>query len=90
MKIGRVTGSVTATVKDNSLEGVILLLVQPLDEDLNEKGAPLVACDTVQAGPGDLVIYEGGREAAMALKNHFNPSDAAVIGIIDQYRGEKK
>ena len=84
MKIARVTGSVVSTVKTELLEGVILLLIQPLDDELNEKGAPVVACDTVQAGPGDLVIYEGGREAAMALKNAFNPADASVIGIIDQ------
>lgn len=84
MKIARVTGSVVSTVKTELLEGVILLLIQPLDDELNEKGNPIVACDTVQAGPGDLVIYEGGREAAMALKYPFNPADATVIGIIDQ------
>lgn len=84
MKIARVTGSVVCTVKTESFEGVILLLIQPLDDDLNDKGSPIVACDTVAAGPGDLVIYEGGREAALALKKVFNPADAAVIGIIDQ------
>ena len=51
---------------------------------MQNSGTPLVACDTVQAGTGDLVIYEGGREAALALDNWYNPSDAAVIGIIDQ------
>jgi len=84
MKIAKVTGSVISTVKSESLEGIILLLIQPLDDDLKSKGNPIVACDTVQAGSGDLVIYEGGREAAMTLKNQFNPADAAVIGIIDQ------
>ena len=86
MKIARVTGSVVSTVKTELFEGVILLLIQPLDDDLNEKGNPIVACDTVQAGPGDLVMYEGGREAAMALKHPFNPADASVIGIIDQFQ----
>lgn len=47
-----------------------------------------MACDTVQAGEGDLVIYEGGREAALALKDWFNPADAAVIGIVDEIQGE--
>ncbi len=84
MKIGRVTGTVVSTEKLESLEGIKLLLVQPLDENMKSNGSPLVACDTVQAGTGDLVIYEGGREAAVALDNWFNPSDAAVIGIIDQ------
>ena len=90
MKIARVTGSVVSSVKVDSFEGVILLLIQPLDDEMNEKGPAIVACDTVQAGPGDLVIYEGGREAAMALKNPFNPADAAVIGIIDQFEKAEK
>lgn len=84
MKIGRVTGTVVSTEKLESLRGIKLLLVQPLDENMESSGTPLVACDTVQAGTGDLVIYEGGREAAIALDNWYNPSDAAVIGIIDQ------
>ncbi len=84
MKIARVTGSVVCSVKVESFEGEILLLIQPLDDEMKEKGPPIVACDTVQAGPGDLVIYEGGREAAMSMRNQFNPADAAVIGIIDQ------
>ena len=84
MKIGRVTGTVVSTMKLESLEGVKLLLLQPLDDDMQNTGNPIVACDTVQAGSGDLVIYEGGREAALTLDNWYNPADAAVIGIIDQ------
>ena len=84
MKIGRVTGTVVSTRKVESLEGIKLLLVQPLDDNMQNSGNPIVACDTVQAGTGDLVLYEGGREAALALDNWYNPSDAAVIGIIDQ------
>jgi len=84
VKIGRVTGTVVSTMKLESLEGIKLLLVQPLDDNMQNTGNPIVACDTVQAGSGDLVIYEGGREAALALDNWYNPADAAVIGIIDQ------
>ena len=90
MKIGRITGTVVSTRKLESLEGIKLLLVQPLDDTLQNSGNPIVACDTVQAGKGDLVIYEGGREAALALDNWYNPADAAVIGIIDQLDQVKK
>ena len=84
MKLGRVIGSVVCSQKDSSWEGVKLLLVQPLDEDLNESGDTLVACDATQAGPEDVVVYEGGREAALALEDWYNPSDATVMGIVDQ------
>ncbi len=83
MKIGRIIGSVVCEKKTESLSGVTLLLLQPLDDKYQEEGPPVVACDTVQAGTGDLVLYEGGREAALALNNWFNPSDASVVGIID-------
>jgi len=87
MKIGRITGSVVCSKKADSLFSVPLLLLQPLDEELHAAGDSLVACDTVQAGMGDLVLYEGGREAALALENWFNPSDATVVGIIDEVEG---
>jgi ethanolamine utilization protein EutN len=84
MKLGKVIGTVVCTRKVDSLEGIKLLLVQPLNERLEEAGDPLVACDTVQAGAGDVVYYEGGREAALGLDNWFNPSDATIMGIVDE------
>ena len=84
MKLGKVIGSVVCTRKVNSLNGIKLLLVQPLNEKLDEVGEPAVACDTVQAGMNDIVFYEGGREAALGLKNWFNPSDMTIMGIVDQ------
>ena len=84
MKLGRIIGSVMCTVKDPGLEGAKLLQLQPVDEAGKEHGDPLIAVDTVQAGPGDLVLWEGGREAAMCLPDRFNPADAAVMGIVDR------
>ncbi len=43
-----------------------------------------MAFDTVRAGAGDRVFYEGGKEAAQANPNGwFNPADAAIIGVVD-------
>ena len=83
MKIGKVIGRVVCEKKIRAFEGRTLLLVQPLDEDRAPAGKPLVAFDTVRAGQGDLVMFEGGKEAAMSLPDWFNPVDAAVIGILD-------
>lgn len=89
MKLGKIVGNVVCTQKVESWEGIKLLLVQPLDEKLEETGIPLIACDTVQAGPGDIVFYEGGREAALGLQNWFNPSDATIMGIVDHVNTEE-
>jgi len=83
MKLGRIKGNVVCSQKVESWRGIKLLLVQPLNEMLEENGEPVIACDTVQAGPGDIVFFEGGREAALGLSNWFNPSDATVMGIVD-------
>jgi ethanolamine utilization protein EutN len=84
MKLGRVIGTVVCTQKVDSFEGVKLQLIQPLNERLENRGDPVVACDTVQSGHGDVVFYEGGREAALGLENWFNPSDATIMGIVDE------
>lgn len=83
MRIGKVLGRVVAPVIADGLEGVRLVWVQPLDSELRPEGAPLVAADAVQAGPGDLVHWIGGREASMALRESFVPVDAAVTGHLE-------
>ncbi len=83
MNLGRVIGTVVSTQKVASLEGVKLLIVQPLDENLEPAGDPLVACDSQQAGPGELVTFIGGREASLPLPDPFNPSDATITSIVD-------
>lgn len=84
MYLARVIGTVVATQKYAGLEGRKLLVVQPLDPAGQPQGEPHVACDTAQAGDGDLVTCVGSREAALALQPSFVPVDAAIIGIVDE------
>jgi ethanolamine utilization protein EutN len=84
MVLGRVIGTVVPCVMCEGLQGVPMLFVQPLDKKGEAKGAPLVAADSTRmAGPGELIYYEGGREAALALDPWFVPVDHSIIGIID-------
>ena len=84
MLLGKVIGTVVATQVYEGLPGVPMLLVQPLTQEGAEKGAPVVCADgTRMAGPGELVYYEGGREAAMTLNPAFVPVDHAIVGIVD-------
>jgi len=84
MLLGRVIGTVVPCIVTPGLEGVPMLIVQPLDRNLQPKGKALVAADSTRmAGPGELVSYEGGREAAMALEQTFVPVDHAIIAIVD-------
>ncbi|MFQ5584161.1 MAG: EutN/CcmL family microcompartment protein [Calditrichia bacterium] len=84
MLLGKVIGTVTPALSYEGLEGVPFLIIQPLDKRRNETGKPLIAADaTGQAGRGDLIYYEGGREAALALDPWFVPVDHSIIGIVD-------
>jgi len=80
-----VTGTVVATTKYEGLEGVKLLIVQPLDRDRKPVGRQVVAADAVaMAGPGELVYIVASREAALACPVPFVPVDHAIVGIVDR------
>jgi len=84
MLLGKVLGTVTPCIAYEGLEGVPMLLVQPLDKYKNPEGSPLVAADSTRmAAPDELIYYEGGREAALALDPWFVPVDHTIIGIVD-------
>ncbi len=84
MHLGKVIGRVVCTVKHPSLEGIKLLVVQPIDHNRKPKGDPLVAVDAMQAGIGETVSYVVGREAALSLPDTFSPVDAGIVGIVDE------
>jgi len=66
-------------------EGLKLLIVQPLNKDLEPTGPYQVAADVVDAGPGDLCVMVRSREAALALPVvKFVPVDLALVGIVDE------
>ena len=84
MQLGKVIGTLVACDVYAGLEGEPLLLVQPLTKTSAPKGEPVVCADSTRmAGPGELVYFEGGREAAMALRETFVPVDHAIVGIVD-------
>lgn len=89
MKLGKVIGQVVPCEVYEGLGTVPMLLVQPLDKTAKPKGTVIVAADSTRmAGPDELVYYEGGREAALALEPWFVPVDHAIIGIVDELRLE--
>ena len=84
MNLARVTGTVVCVEKLPGFTGEKFLVLQPLDENLKPAGTSLVATDITGAGPDEIVFYETGREAAVALEASWNVSDATVMGIVDR------
>lgn len=84
MKIGRVIGRVISTHKDPGLSGRKLLVIQPVGSDGVDRGKPFLAADAVGAGAGETVITVRGREGAHAFLPDRVPTDAGVVGVVDE------
>ena len=85
MLIGRVVGSVVATRKDERLEGRKLLVVQVHDHNNRPLEQYVVAADSVQAGPGDMVLYATGSSARQTELTAERPIDAVVMAVVDSW-----
>src|ERR1043165_3737731 len=83
MQLARVIGNVVATVKNDSLEGRKLLIVQSLNADLKPQGQPLVALDAIGAGVGELGFWCRGKEGGVAFTRADTPADCPGVGIVD-------
>jgi len=84
MFLARVIGTVWGTRKDSQLTGFTLQFIQPIDRHRKSVGDPLVAVDTVGAGPGETVMYITAREAVIPLPVDEAPVDASIVGIVDR------
>ena len=82
MQLARVIGTVVTTVKNDSLEGRKLLIVQTLNWKLEPSGKPMVAVDAVGAGIGELVFWCRGKEASFPFKREDTPTDCTIVGIV--------
>ncbi len=83
MILARVIGTIWATRKYETVKGYKLQFIQPVDAKLNEVGDPVVAVDTIGAGPGEIVFYATSSESVIAMDVDMAPVDASIVGIVD-------
>lgn len=85
MQLALVMGKATATVKNETLTGCKLLVVQPqLADGRSPDGDPLLAVDGLGAGVGQTVmITSDGRYARELLRAEATPVRWTVMGIKD-------
>lgn len=85
MKLARVIGNVVATRKHPCFQGHKVLIVQPVDESGADSGETFLSCDTVSAGPGDLVlVQQEGNSARELLGTRQDPFHSVIVGIVDE------
>lgn len=89
MQLGQVIGNVWATRKEDGLEGLKLLIIQPIDAHDKPIQNHMVAADRIGAGVGDKVIVTRGGSSRYILKDRSIPLDAVVVGIVDSTEIER-
>lgn len=83
MTLGRVIGRVWCTVKHPGMDGLRMLVVQPLTPELNPTGRQIVCTDCTGAGAGELVYWVKGKEASFPFLPAEPPVDTTIVGIVD-------
>jgi len=85
MQLGKVVGTVVATHKEQTLEGLKFMLVRQVDAEGQETGGFVVAADAVGAGPGELVLVASGSSARQTQVTNNRPVDAVIMAIVDTW-----
>ena len=85
MQLARVVGTVVATRKEETLQGLRLLVVRPLDEDGRETGNAIVSADAVGAGPDEVVLIAAGSSARQTTVTDKRPVDSVIMAIVDSW-----
>jgi len=92
--LGKVIGTLVASRKEPTLDGLKLLVVRACDVDgaFSGTGAIAVAVDAVGAGIGEVVLYCAGSSARQTQVTQNRPVDATIMAIVDQVEidGERR
>ena len=96
MFVAKVTGSLVATQKLDTMVGYKLLVVEPYRLDAKTRksmvttGRTFIAVDTLGAGEGEYVLLTQGSSARLTPETKSMPIDAIVIGIVDSVHVDEK
>jgi microcompartment protein CcmK/EutM len=85
MLLGRVVGTLVASRKEPSLDGLRFLVVRRLTIDNEDADGYVVASDAVGAGLGEVVLYATGSSARQTKLTHERPNDAVIMAIVDTW-----
>jgi microcompartment protein CcmK/EutM len=92
MQLGKITGTVVSTQKDEKLEGLRFHIVQFVDTNIKPTGNFVIAVDSVGAGVGEVVLTAAGSSARQTNITKDKPVDTVIMAIVDvlEINGEKR
>lgn len=83
MFLARIDGTMTATVKHETLQSRFLI-GQRLDADMKPSGEPIVLLDRIGARHGSTVIVSTDGDIARKWLGNTAPARLIVLGIVDE------
>jgi microcompartment protein CcmK/EutM len=92
MILCRVIGNAISTVRHPVFDGHKVMVVQPVDPEGRPVGASFLAVDSVQSGPGDLVLAarEGNTARQILAGGGEVPHHSVILAVVDEVTmGEK-
>ena len=92
MFLGKVVGTLVATQKEATLDGLKFLIVRRLTADNEEESGYVVAADAVGAGLDEVVMVATGSSARQTVVTDKRPCDAVIMAIVDSWEvaGDEK
>ncbi len=96
MFVAKVTGSLVATQKVDTLVGYKLLVVEPYRVEAKKRdslvttGRTFVAVDTLGAGEGDFVLITQGSSARLTTETREMRIDTVIVGIVDRVQVDQE
>jgi ethanolamine utilization protein EutN len=88
MFLARIDGTLTSTVKHETLEGCRFLVGQRLNADGSDIGEPLVLVDALGAAHGAMVLVTTDNETLRNKAGKTTPARMIVVGIVDHAFGQ--
>ena len=84
MYLARIDGTLTSTIKHETLGGFRFLIAQRLEGDGSDSGEPQVVVDTVGARLGSVVLVTTDNEVVRKASANTTPVRITVMGIVDR------
>ena len=87
MFLARIDGTMTATVKHETLQGARLLIGQRLEPSGAETGEPIVVIDALGASRGATVLVSTDGDIQRKLRGNNTPARLTVVALVDFVAG---
>jgi len=89
MKMVKVLGSVTSTIKDESLKGFKLLFVQRIDINLKGKKEYYIVVDTIGLGEDEIGLIVTGSASQRTDATRGKMLDGVMVAKVDRINLEE-